>query len=79
MTREERQRKLARAARLEAEARAIRREEQAFWREVEDRLDEVKERFGLSDNCGKDAPPDESVAGWYGDTIEGTQGSAEGE
>ena len=37
------------AADLEAKAKAIRRQEKAFWAEVEERLDEVKERFGMSD------------------------------
>lgn len=37
------------AADLEAKAKAIRRQEKAFWSEVEERLDEVKERFGMSD------------------------------
>ncbi len=37
------------AADLEAKAKAIRRAEKAFWNEVEERLDEVKDRFGLSD------------------------------
>lgn len=37
------------AADLEAKAKAIRRAEKAFWSEVEERLDEVKERFGMSD------------------------------
>lgn len=38
-----------RAAKLEAEAKAMRRAEKAFWTEVEDRLDEVKEHFSLVD------------------------------
>ncbi len=37
------------AAKLEAQAKAIRRAEKAFWNEVEERLDEVKERFDLTD------------------------------
>ena len=37
------------AADLEAKAKAIRRQEKAFWAEVEERLDEVKKRFDMSD------------------------------
>ena len=40
------------AAALEAKAKALRREEKAFWDEVEERLDEVKARFNLSDIGG---------------------------
>lgn len=40
------------AAALEAKAKALRREEKAFWDEVEERLDEVKARFNLSDKGG---------------------------
>ena len=37
------------ASDLEAKAKAIRRQEKAFWDEVTERLEEIKERFGLSD------------------------------
>ncbi len=37
------------ASELEAKAKAIRRQEKAFWDEVTQRLDEVKDRFGMSD------------------------------
>ena len=37
------------ASELEAKAKAIRRAEKAFWVEVEERLDEVKRRFDVSD------------------------------
>ncbi len=48
MTEEKSQREL-KAAKYEAEAKALRRAEKAFWIEAEERLEEVKKKFKLSD------------------------------
>ncbi len=37
------------ASKLEAEAKAMRRAEKAFWSEVEERMDEIREHFDMSD------------------------------
>ena len=64
---------LARASKLEAEAKAIRRAEKAFWADVESRLDEVKERFHLSDISGN-KPEGSAASSFDASTSEGYRG-----
>lgn len=62
-------RQIERARKMEAEAKAIRRREKAFWDEVEARLDEIQERFFVQKiavgqdkkNSASSAPPFEVV------------------
>lgn len=59
------------AAAHEAKAKAIRRAERAFWAEVEERLEEVKEKFPdklTSDNSPKKPDIFETICQTYGVT-----------
>lgn len=42
---------LERARELEAEAKALRRQEKQFWDDVKERADEVKAFLGVGQNC----------------------------
>ena len=66
------------AAKLEAEAKAIRRAEKAFWSEVEERLPEVKKRFCMSDKFDEicqtyNATSDEEKNSLYRHLVSDTQ------
>ena len=47
---EKQNKRLQRAKQLESESKSLRRQEQLFWKEVDERKDEILERFSATVN-----------------------------
>ncbi len=64
------------AAELEAKAKALRREDEAFWKQVDDRLDEIKKVYSLMTyQEAKTSEPDKSYLSSSGGYHGGAGGS----
>lgn len=64
------------AAELEAKAKALRREDEAFWKQVDERLDEIKKVYSLAPYEAKTSEPDKSHLSSSGGYYRGAGGSA---